>query len=80
MAGGGDAQGGEGGCTCILCIPLGTPLIPRIRIHNTVFFLKSIIAPPPYSINICGSTGIKYQQCTSKLDIVQRMAAFSLGA
>jgi hypothetical protein len=23
MAGGGDAQGGEGGCTCILCIPPG---------------------------------------------------------
>jgi hypothetical protein len=26
MARGGDAQGGEGGCTCILCTPLGTPL------------------------------------------------------
>jgi hypothetical protein len=23
MAGGGDAQGREGGCTCILCIPPG---------------------------------------------------------
>jgi hypothetical protein len=23
MARGGDAQGGEGGCTCILCIPPG---------------------------------------------------------
>jgi hypothetical protein len=27
MAEGGGARGGEGGCTCILCIPLGTPLV-----------------------------------------------------
>ncbi len=35
---GGDAQGGEGGCTCILCIPPGyAPVITyphRIQIHN----------------------------------------------
>jgi hypothetical protein len=30
MAGGGDAQGGEGGCTCILCIPPGYALWARV--------------------------------------------------
>ncbi len=29
MAGGGDAQEGEGGCTCILCIPPGYAPVHR---------------------------------------------------
>ncbi len=36
MAGGGDAQGGVGGCTCILCIPPGyapaCPVQPLLRL------------------------------------------------
>jgi hypothetical protein len=42
---GGDAQGGGGGCTCILCSasPLGTPL--KVVIENFANFLS--ISPNP---------------------------------
>ncbi len=41
MARGGDAQGGEGGCTCILCIPLGTPLDPCVSLNPDDKVLES---------------------------------------